>query len=70
MQDIPFTFFIIFGFVWVIMGITAVVAILKADGQEIRFGKQGLLVTIPILIPIVLTLLYQVFRSLSVGHHA
>ena len=70
MQDIPFTFFIVFGFVWVIMGITAVVAILKADGQEIRFGKQGLLVTIPILIPIVLTLLYQVFRSLSLGHHA
>ncbi len=70
MQDIPFTFFIVFGFVWVIMGITAVVAILKADGQEIRFGKQGLLVAIPILIPIVLTLLYQVFRSLSLGHHA
>ncbi|MBD2097347.1 hypothetical protein H6F90_19800 [Trichocoleus sp. FACHB-591] len=70
MQDIPFTFFIVFGFVWVIMGIVAVVAVLKADGQEIRFGKQGLLVAIPILIPIVLTLLYQVFRSLSLGHHA
>ncbi|MBD1864707.1 MULTISPECIES: hypothetical protein [Trichocoleus] len=70
MQDIPFTFFIAFGFVWVIMGIVAVVAVLKADGQEIHFGKQGLLVAIPILIPIILTLLYQVFRSLSLGHHA
>jgi hypothetical protein len=70
MQDIPFTFFIVFGFVWVIMGIAAVVAVLKADGQEIRFGKQGLLVAIPILIPIIITLLYQVFRSLSLGHHA
>ena len=70
MQDIPFTFFIIFGFVWVIMGIVAMIAILKADNQEIRFGKQGLLVAVPILIPIIITLLYQVFRSLSLGHHA
>jgi len=64
MQDFPFTAFLIFAFVWIVMGTAAVIALLKADGQEIRLGKQGLLVAIPILIPIALTLLYQVARYL------
>lgn len=64
MQDFPFAAFLIFAFVWIVMGTAAVIALLKADGQEIRLGKQGLLVAIPILIPIALTLLYQVARYL------
>ena len=44
------------------MGATALIMLLKSDAQEIQFGKWGLIVAIPIVIPIVLGIIYQVFR--------
>lgn len=52
MESAPFTLFIGFGLLWTVMGIVAVIALLKADGQPIRFGKWGLLVALPIVIPL------------------
>ena len=68
MQDAGYTVFMGFGAVWVIMGIVAVTFLFKSDGQKLRFGKWGLLVAIPILVPITLVLLYQIARPLIVWH--
>ncbi len=40
------------------MGAAGWIALLKSDGQEIRFGKWGLIVTLPIIIPIIITLIF------------
>lgn len=40
------------------MGAVGLIALLKSEGQEIRLGKWGIIVTLPILIPIAITLLY------------
>ena len=42
MEDSQFVIFIVFGCIWVLMGTAGVIALLKSDGQEIRFGKWGL----------------------------
>jgi nitrate/nitrite transporter NarK len=68
MEDAGYTVFIGFGFLWVLMGIVAVITLLKSDGQKIRFGKWGLLVAIPIIVPIVLVLTYQIFRPFIIQH--
>ncbi|MEZ2235039.1 hypothetical protein [Microcoleus sp.] len=60
--------FIGFGLLWVLMGITAVIVLFKSDGQKIRFGKWGLLVAIPIIVPIVLVLTYQIVRPFIIQH--
>ena len=52
MNDSAFTLFIGFGALWTVMGIAAVIALLKADGQKIRFGKWGLVVAVPIILPL------------------
>ncbi|MUH00037.1 hypothetical protein F7734_50305 [Scytonema sp. UIC 10036] len=57
MQDSVFVIFIAFGCIWLFMGVAALIAFLKSEGQEIRFGKWGLIVAIPIVIPIVVTLI-------------
>lgn len=62
MQDPAYTVFIGFGCIWIVMGIVAVVLLFRSDNQEIKFGKWGLVVGIPIIIPIVLVLLYQLLR--------
>ncbi len=62
MDDQIFVIFIAFGSLWVLMGVAAVVALFKNDRQEIRFGKEGLIVAIPILIPIIITLVYAAVR--------
>ncbi|MEG5138459.1 MULTISPECIES: hypothetical protein [unclassified Microcoleus] len=62
MQDAGYTVFMGFGGLWVVMGIVAVIFLFKSDGQKLRFGKWGLLVAIPILVPIVLVLTYQIAR--------
>ncbi|ALF53596.1 MULTISPECIES: hypothetical protein [Nostoc] len=64
MPDSAFVIFIIFGVVWIVMGAVAVIALFKSEGQKLRFDKWGLLVTIPIIVPIVIVLLYQVIRPL------
>ena len=68
MQDAGYTVFMGFGALWVLMGIVAVTFLFKSDGQKIRFGKWGLLVAIPILVPVALVLLYQIARPLIVSH--
>jgi hypothetical protein len=61
MEDSQFVIFIVFGCIWVLMGTVGVIALLKSDGQEIRFGKWGLLVALPIIIPIVIALAFGAF---------
>ena len=62
MEDNIFVIFIAFGCIWILMGAAAVVALFKSDGQEFRFSKWGLLVSIPIVIPLILTLVYAAVR--------
>ncbi|OCQ97419.1 hypothetical protein BCD64_21480 [Nostoc sp. MBR 210] len=64
MPDSAFVIFIIFGVVWIVMGAVAVITLFKSEGQKLRFDQWGLLVTIPIIVPIVIVLLYQVIRPL------
>jgi len=68
MQDAGYTVFMGFGGLWVLMGIVAVIFLFKSDGQKLRFGKWGLLVAIPILVPIALVLTYQIARSFISSH--
>ncbi|MGB7711074.1 MAG: hypothetical protein WBL95_16335 [Microcoleus sp.] len=68
MEDAGYKVFIGFGLLWVLMGITAVIVLFKSDGQKIRFGKWGLLVAIPIIVPIVLVLTYQIVRPFIIQH--
>ena len=62
MDDSVFVIFIAFGCLWVIMGAIAVVALFRSDKQEIRLGREGLIVAIPILIPLIITLVYAAVR--------
>ncbi|HEY9850687.1 MAG TPA: hypothetical protein V6D28_14570 [Leptolyngbyaceae cyanobacterium] len=62
MQDSTFAIFIAFGCIWILMGTVGLIALLKTNGQELRFGKWGLIVAIPILIPVILALVYQIIR--------
>ncbi|HEY9778660.1 MAG TPA: hypothetical protein V6D09_00730 [Leptolyngbyaceae cyanobacterium] len=62
MDDSVFVIFIAFGCLWVLMGAAAVVGLLKSDRQEIRFGKEGLIVAIPIIIPLFISLIYAIVR--------
>ena len=63
MNDSTFVIFILFGTLWILMAIAGVIAILKMDGQEIRFGKIGLIVTLPIVLPIIITLTYAAIKG-------
>ena len=68
MQDSPYIIFIAFGCIWVLMGSAAVIALLKSNNQEVRFGKWGLIVALPIVVPFILALIYQVARPFIVKH--
>lgn len=61
MDDSIFIIFIVFGCIWIVMGAAGLIALLKSDGQEIRFGKWGLIVAVPIVIPIIITLIFGAF---------
>ncbi|MBH8551904.1 hypothetical protein I8751_05830 [Nostocaceae cyanobacterium CENA357] len=63
MNDSTFTIFIVFGIIWISMATAGVIAVLKADGQKIRFGKTGLIIIIPIIVPIIVTLAYAAFKG-------
>ncbi|MFB2936804.1 hypothetical protein ACE1B6_16260 [Aerosakkonemataceae cyanobacterium BLCC-F154] len=56
MEDSTFVIFLAFGILWAIMGTAAWIALLKSEGEEIRFGKWGLIVVLPILIPFIAAL--------------
>lgn len=64
MQDPQYIIFIAFACIWILIGAAAVIALFKSNGEEIKFGKWGLIVAIPIIIPFILTLLYQLVRPL------
>ncbi|QFZ12549.1 hypothetical protein [Nostoc parmelioides] len=64
MQDSAFTIFIAFGCIWILIGAVGLIAVVKSEGQKLRFDKWGLIVLIPIIVPIVVVLLYQVLRPL------
>ncbi len=55
-QDAAYTIFLIFGFIWIALGILAVIALFRLEKQPLQFGKWGLLVTLSILIPFVIAL--------------
>lgn len=58
MADSVFVIFIIFGFIWILIGAIGWIAFLKSEGEEIKVGKWGLVVAIPIIIPIIATLIF------------
>ncbi|MEO0377568.1 MAG: hypothetical protein AAF329_23795 [Cyanobacteria bacterium P01_A01_bin.17] len=58
MADSTFAFFLGFAFLWIVLGAGALILLLKADGQDVKIGKQGLLVALPIVIPFVLALIF------------
>ncbi|EKQ69067.1 hypothetical protein OsccyDRAFT_1675 [Leptolyngbyaceae cyanobacterium JSC-12] len=58
MDDAAFSLFIGFGVLWTMMGAVAVIALLQADGQKIQFGKWGLVVTVPIVVPLIAALVF------------
>ncbi|QIR39686.1 hypothetical protein HCG51_25210 [Tolypothrix sp. PCC 7910] len=60
MDDSIFIIFLSFGFLWLVMGVVGWIAFLKSEGEEIKLGKWGLVVAIPILIPIIITLIIGV----------
>ena len=68
MQDLQYIIFIAFGCIWVLIGVTAMIALFKSDGEEIKFGKWGLVVALPIIIPLIVVLVYQVVRPLILPH--
>lgn len=60
MDDSVFVIFIAFGSIWILMVAAGWIAFLKSEGEEIRFGKWGLVVAIPIIIPIIAALIIGV----------
>ncbi|NDJ23619.1 hypothetical protein GS682_18640 [Nostoc sp. B(2019)] len=60
MQDSVFIIFIAFGCIWLLMGVGGWIVLLKSEGEEIRIGKWGLIVAIPIIIPIIFALVIGV----------
>jgi uncharacterized membrane protein HdeD (DUF308 family) len=63
MDNSTFVIFIVFGCIWILMGVAGVIFLFKADGQKISFGKTGLIVTVPIILPIIITLTYAAIKS-------
>ncbi|HEY9885281.1 MAG TPA: hypothetical protein V6C98_16865 [Thermosynechococcaceae cyanobacterium] len=61
MEDSTYAIFLAFGLLWVVMGGAAVIALMKADGQPIRLGKWGLVVTVPILVPLLAAFAFAAF---------
>ncbi|MEP0980360.1 hypothetical protein [Leptolyngbya sp. FACHB-17] len=55
-----FVIFLVFGIFCTIAGIAAGAYILKPKDQPIRFDKWGYVVIIPIVVPIVAALLFEV----------
>jgi uncharacterized membrane protein HdeD (DUF308 family) len=62
-EDAAYTVFFAFGIIWVVIGIAAVIALLKSENRTIRLGKWGLLVSLPIIIPLVAALVLAAVMS-------
>ncbi len=63
MNESAFVIFIIFAAIWVLMATAGVIAILKMDGQRIQFGKTGFIIIVPIIAPMIITLIYATIKS-------
>lgn len=61
--DEAYVIFLGVGILWTAMGIAAVIGLLKSDNQPIRFGKWGLIVAIPIVIPFIAALVIGTLMS-------
>ena len=64
-NESAYTIFIIFVFIWIAIGAIALVLLFKSEGQPIRVGKWGLLVSIPVIIPILAALVMAAILSRS-----
>ncbi len=63
MDDSIFIIFIAFGCLWAVMGTAVVVLFFKSDGQqEVQVGKWGLVVALPIVIPMAIAFIYAAVR--------
>lgn len=62
-QDAAYTIFFAFALIWIGLGVAGVIALLKLENQPLRFGKWGLLVALPILIPFVAALVIAAILS-------
>lgn len=65
MDNSTFVIFIIFGFIWVLMGVGAVIGLMKMEGLKIHISKTALVVALPIILPIIITLVYAVVKGTS-----
>ncbi len=45
------------------MATAGVIAILRMDGQEIKFGKTGFIIIVSIIAPIIITLMYAAIKG-------
>ncbi len=59
MEDGPFVLFIALGCLWTAIATGGVILLLKMDGQKIQFGKWGLLVAVPIVLPLIAALVFS-----------
>lgn len=64
-HDAAYTVFFAFGIIWIIMGVVGLIALLKLNNQPIRFGKWGLVVALPIIIPFIAALVIAAWLSLT-----
>lgn len=63
MDDSIFIIFIAFGCLWAVMGTAVVVLFFKSDPeQEVQVGKWGLIVALPIVIPMAIAFIYAAVR--------
>ncbi len=63
MDDSIFIIFIAFGCLWAVMGTAIVFFFFQSDGQqEVKFGKWGLIVALPIVIPMAIAFIYAAVR--------
>ncbi|MCG9892310.1 MAG: hypothetical protein MH252_14710 [Thermosynechococcaceae cyanobacterium MS004] len=50
MQDSPFSIFLAFGFLWILMGVGGLFWLAKSDRQSLSIDPIALLVALPILL--------------------
>ncbi|MBW4665094.1 MAG: hypothetical protein KME01_12985 [Chroococcus sp. CMT-3BRIN-NPC107] len=63
MDDSIFIIFIAFGCLWAVMGTAIVFFFFKSDGQQkVQVGKWGLIVALPIVIPMAIAFIYAAVR--------
>ena len=58
MQDSTFALFLGFAFLWIGLGAGALIVLLKTESPDLKFGKQGLLVTLSVVLPFLIALIY------------